>query len=208
MKLITVFIIVCGLSSCYQRAEKAMVAAVVSEKVVEIPGEEWLRDDVFFERRNSTWFVKRDSSLVSGHVIEYFSDGTPFKSTELLDGKKVGVQLTYFPDGRLRFEENYRSNRLHGKVRRWTLEDGYQLRALLQYQEGKLHGEQKKWYSTGELHKRMHLIEGKEEGLQQAFRKNGALYANYEAKNGRVFGLNRSNLCYELYNEQIVFEQE
>jgi hypothetical protein len=40
--------------------------------------------------------------------------------------------------------------------------------------------------------------------MQQAWLETGALYVNYEAKNGRIFGLLRSNLCYQLENEVVV----
>ena len=45
---------------------------------------------------------------------------------------------------------------------------------------------------------------GQEEGLQRAWRQNGKLYVNYEAKHGRIFGLKRASLCYELNDENIV----
>ena len=51
---------------------------------------------------------------------------------------------------------------------------------------------------NGQLAKRKNLNEGKEEGLQQAWLENGRIYVNYEAKNGRIFGMNRTNLCYIL----------
>ena len=44
---------------------------------------------------------------------------------------------------------------------------------------------------------------GKEEGIQQAFRKNGDLFANYEAKEGRIFGLKKAALCFGLEDENI-----
>ena len=44
-----------------------------------------------------------------------------------------------------------------------------------------------------ERHKR-----GQEQGIQRAWRENGKLFANYEARDGRVYGLKRVNLCYEL----------
>ena len=49
----------------------------------------------------------------------------------------------------------------------------------------------------------MQLNEGKEEGIQQAFRKNGVIYANYEARKGRIFGLKKAKLCYSLVNENV-----
>ena len=47
-------------------------------------------------------------------------------------------------------------------------------------------------------------MEGKEEGLQKAWLPNGTLYVNYEAKNGRIFGMLRANSCYKLENEVVV----
>lgn len=47
---------------------------------------------------------------------------------------------------------------------------------------------------------------GMEEGIQQTFRKNGALYANYEAKEGRIFGLKKAALCYGLEDQSIQYE--
>ena len=44
--------------------------------------------------------------------------------------------------------------------------------------------------------------------MQQAWLENGKIYVNYEAKNGRKFGMNRANLCYELKEEEIQYENE
>lgn len=206
MKLITCFSLTLLLWSCQDQMKQPAVVQETSDSF-KVPQVDWTPHEVFFDRSNSTWYHKSDSNLVSGYVNEYFADGTLFRQVGLVNGKKEGKKLTYFQDGRLRFEETYLNNKLHGTVRRWSMVSGYQLIAYLQYQSGKPHGEQKKWYNTGELHKHLHLVDGREEGLQKAFRKNGAVYANYEAKNGRVFGLKRANLCYELDNEQIVFNQ-
>lgn len=174
---------------------------------LEIPEATFLLNEVRFDRSNSQWFHPKDSSKVSGYVVSRYPDGAIAEKFGVVNGRKEGVSISYFVNGQVRFSESFRNNRLNGEVKRWTLENGYQLVAQLNYKEGKLDGEQKKWYSTGELHKLMNLSVGREEGLQQAFRKNGALYANYEARNGRVFGMKRSNLCYELDNEKVVYNQ-
>jgi len=181
--------------------------APATEKVVEAPKVAVEADKVFYQRQSGLWKFKGDSGLVSGKIISYHPDGEIAKMVPVVNGKKEGTQLTYFPDGKLKFEEHFADNHLNGVVRRWGLSDGYQLLAELNYVDGKLDGTQKKWYATGELHKVLQLKDGKEEGLQRAFRKNGALYANYEARNGRIFGLKRSNLCYELEKEQVVYLQ-
>ena len=176
------------------------------EQVV-IPDVAFMHTNVVYDRSRSLWLNKMDSSRLSGYINESYSDGTLLKKFSVYEGRLEGVSFTYFPNGKLRFSETYKDGKLHGEVKRWKLDHGYQLVAQLSYQKGKLHGEQKKWYNTGELNYLMQMNEGREEGIQQAFRKNGALYANYEARNGRTFGMKRSNLCYELDNEQVVYIQ-
>lgn len=179
----------------------------ISNQDSNIPNQTYGIGEVLYSRQNSLWLLKSDSSVVSGYVKEFYPDGALFREFGVIAGKKEGISSTYFDDGRLKFLDTFQKNRLNGMVKRWTMESGYQLIAELYYVDGKLHGEQKKWYPTGELHKRMNLKMGREEGMQQAFRKNGAIYANYESRNGRIFGLKRSNLCYELDNEQIVSQR-
>lgn len=172
---------------------------------VAIPAIEYDISDVFFNRKTSLWHFNSDSSLVSGFIQELYSKGISRRIFGVYNGEKEGRLTAFFLNGQLKYEEHYHNNKLHGEVKRWSRESGYQLLTQLNYKAGKLHGEQKKWFPTGELHKLMHMTEGKEEGLQQAFRKNGVLYANYEAREGRTFGMKRSNLCYELDNEQVVY---
>ncbi|MEM6326480.1 MAG: toxin-antitoxin system YwqK family antitoxin, partial [Bacteroidota bacterium] len=65
---------------------------------------------------------------------------------------------------------------------------------------------QRQWYRSGALFKELHLVEGREDGLQRAWRENGDLYSNYEARDSRIYGLRRATLCYELDDEQITFQ--
>ncbi|MFK7981436.1 MAG: toxin-antitoxin system YwqK family antitoxin, partial [Saprospiraceae bacterium] len=69
-------------------------------------------------------------------------------------------------------------------------------------------GEQKEYYKSGAKFKLKHLINGKEEGIQQSWRENGKIYNNYEAKNGRIFGLKRASLCYELEEEIVQYAED
>ncbi|MEP2026761.1 MAG: membrane-binding protein [Reichenbachiella sp.] len=181
--------------------------SILSEsKIVDIPLVTYELQEVFFNKKSSRWQFRVNNALVSGYIVDRFKNGQDAKQISVYEGRKEGTLKTYFPNGQLKYEENYKNNKLHGEVKRWSQQSGYQLMAHLNYKDGKLHGEQKKWFVTGELHKLMHMKEGKEDGIQQAFRKNGKLYANYESKNGRVFGLKRSNLCYELDDQQVVYK--
>ena len=191
------------LMACQVRDTEPQSISIQEPK--EIPIQEYDWNQVYFDNQTSLWYLKSDSALLSGWIVKKQSNDSIELKFCLFKGEKDGILEAFYLNGQLKYLEHYRNNKLHGEVKRWTLENGYQLQAQLKYQDGKLHGEQKKWFPTGELHKLMHMKEGKEDGLQQAFRKNGVLYANYEARNGRTFGMKRSNLCYELDNEQVVY---
>jgi hypothetical protein len=195
-----------GVFSCTEPAVDIGVPSKASTVILNIPQVEISANEVYVNRENSLWRHTGDSSLVSGQVYTYYADGQLAKMTNVFEGRREREHVEYFPNGKLKLEENYSHNRLDGAVKRWGLSDGYSLVAHLQYQDGKLDGEQRKWYSSGELYQVLNIENGREEGMQRAYRKNGALYANYEARNGRIFGLKRSNLCYELDNESIVYK--
>ena len=44
--------------------------------------------------------------------------------------------------------------------------------------------------------------------LKEYALENGKIYVNYEAKNGRIFGMNRTNLCYKLKNEKVQYAKK
>jgi len=62
---------------------------------------------------------------------------------------------------------------------------------------------QESWYRNRQMFKRQNYINGKENGLQEAWMENGKKIINYEARYGRIFGLKRQNLCFGLENENI-----
>lgn len=166
----------------------------------------YLEGDVIYDASSSLWLDKSDSSEVTGVIVSHFDSGIIAKIVCVLAGKKHGPQITYFPNGRTKFYEVFALGKLEGLVKRWGIQEGYRLIAELHYNNGRLDGLQRKWYHSGELHKVLNMEMGAEVGLQQAFRKNGVLYANYEAINGRTFGMRRSSLCYELQNEEVVYQ--
>ena len=67
-----------------------------------------------------------------------------------------------------------------------------------------MQGVSKEWFSNGQLSKLRNLVDGKENGFQKAWLQNGKLYVNYEAKNGRIFGMRRANSCVRLEDEVVI----
>ena len=154
-----------------------------------------------YHHQSSRWTY--DAIPYSGYAVTYFPDGSLQERFGVLDGKRQGEYLHWFADGQLRNVANYHEGKLHGAKKVWIQDSAYVLISHLNYKAGKPHGKQTKWYPSGELFKVLHLNEGREEGIQQAFRKNGDRYANYEAREGRIFGLKKSKLCYSLEEEQL-----
>lgn len=144
-----------------------------------------------------------NSQPFTGIASTYFASGKVQENINFVDGIKHGPRQSWFNNGTLSFETSYVKGRQHGITRSWW--NNGKLRSESNYEMGSVHGEQKQWYYEGNLYKKRNLNMGKEKGLQQAWRKNGALYTNYEAKNGRIFGLKRSNLCYELEEEVVQY---
>lgn len=157
-----------------------------------------------YDHETSLWLL--NGLPYSGYVVSYYPDNSLKEKIGMLHGKKQNKTIEWYPDRYFKNVSNYHEGKLHGEKKVWTRDSTHILIAHYNFYEGRAHGEQKKWYPTGELYKILNLNMGKEEGLQRAFRKNGALFANYEARKGRIFGLKKAALCYGLEGESIKYE--
>ena len=88
---------------------------------------------------------------------------------------KLSVTREWWPDGTLRRESQSR-----GRI---------------------LVGEYRTWYENGHPYEIRHYVNGREEGLQQAWTPDGYLYLNYEMKNGRRYGYVNAQPCLPLAEE-------
>ena len=150
--------------------------------------------------------VYLDEIPFSGTGVEHYADGKVFEKIGYLKGKKRGLHQKWFESGALAFEAQYFENKLHGKSSSWW--SNGKIRSESNFDFGKSHGLQTEWYNSGVKFKESNLNQGLEEGMQRAWRENGKIYINYEAKNGRIFGLKRSNLCFELEDETVIRDEK
>jgi len=195
------------LAGCHTRQESAQLVVnyEVVDTLLDIPATVMRQSALHYDNQISEWSY--DGQPYSGYAETYYEDGSLKERIGILHGRKQNQAEQWCPDGRQRAVATYHKGRLHGEKRVWASDAGHALIAHLRYKDGKAHGAQTKWYPTGEVFKKLNLNMGKEEGLQQAFRKNGDLYANYEAKEGRVFGLKKAALCYGLEDERLKNEK-
>lgn len=155
---------------------------------------------LFLNQNEGNWYYK--GKLFNGYSLKYYPNGVLQEKFGFYNGKRQGIAQRWSENGVLRTESHYHQNRIVGVYKSWW-ENG-ELSEESYYENGIKQGEEKQWYNNGQLSKLRHLVDGNEQGMQQAWLRNGTLYVNYEAKNGRVFGLLRSNLCYQLENEVVI----
>ncbi|MDO6802073.1 toxin-antitoxin system YwqK family antitoxin [Wenyingzhuangia sp. 1_MG-2023] len=152
------------------------------------------------EKNPANGFMLYQGVLFTGVAKEYMKDGKTLKYlVTYSEGLKNGISKRWYDNGNKNYETQYVNGRKQGLTKIWFRSGELQSEAT--YFKGVVHGIETIWYSTGEKQKERILHYGQEKGMQKAWRKNGKLYANYEAVNGRIFGLLGSNMCYEVENE-------
>lgn len=199
-------ILVLFMTSCSEEANREVdkpMAVALNFDPLDIPDIEIDKSELTFNAKNSVWSFK--DHRFSGFAVSFFQDSTLKQKFGILDGKKQNEDVEMYQDGHVKRSANYHNGRLQGAKKAWSADSSHVLMSSLNYHLGKLHGVQKKWYPTGEIFKILNLYKGEEKGLQQAFRLNGDLFANYEAREGRIFGLKRAALCFGLDDESIQY---
>ena len=144
-----------------------------------------------------------ENSPFSGYAVEYFAGNNLETVTLFQCGKKHGSLKKWFESGVKSYSAEYTDGKLDGISSTWWRNG--KLRSTSNFKDGVPEGVQLQWYKSGAKFKVRQLANGIEDGIQQSWRENGKIYNNYEAKNGRIFGLKRANLCYELTDEEVVY---
>lgn len=200
--IFSVLIVTILLSSCIKNTtRKNIEKKTLSNSALSIPNTITIKSKLYYDAKKSSWTL--NNQLYSGYIVDYYDNKLLKEKMGILNGKKHNLDIQWYPDGHFKRLTEYKNGKIHGDKKTWSSDTVHILISHFKFVNGKPHGEQKKWYVTGEMFKKMNLNMGKEEGLQQAFRKNGSLYANYEAKEGRIFGLKKAELCYSLEDEKL-----
>ncbi len=174
--------------------ESAVTTAIVINDF-EVP-----KNELVLNQIEGKWYYM--GQAFNGYSIKFHSNGTLEERLGFYKGKREGIAKRWSENGALRVESYYNQNRLDGSYNSWW-ENGV-LGSEAKYENGNMNGVAKEWYPTGQLSKERLLVDGREDGLQKAWLENGILYVNYEAKNGRIFGMKRTNSCYQLKDEVVV----
>lgn len=180
--------------------DKEDTTLVNVNEVFVVPPMEVSKKELVLNQNEGKWYL--NGQPFYGYSVKRYPNGNVEERWGFYKGKREGIARRWSENGVLRVESYYNQNKLVGVYKTWwengtIAEESYYVNGLKQ-------GEEKQWYPSGQMSKLRQLVDGKEEGLQKAWLKNGKLYINYEAKNGRVFGMKRANLCYQLEDEVVV----
>lgn len=190
--IILLSIILFGCNDISRPIAKGMVSA--EDKVIQV-----IKSEV--ELRPNEGLIYHGDQPFTGRVINTFPNGLTSGAFDYHAGKKVGYHRKWFSNGEMAFEAKWVNGMLDGVSRSWW-RNGNQ-RSEAYHVSGRLHGPQLQWYKSGAKFKERNMNMGVEEGMQRTWRENGKVYNNYEAKNGRIFGLKRASLCFQLDDEEI-----
>lgn len=193
--LISIFLIACDSTTNKKDITAGAIAKTQIDTAVIVN-----KDSLILNGNKGVWSYKNQP--FTGYAVRFYANDSLKEKTGFLNGKKQGVYNVWFENGVLKLESNYNQNTLEGTYKAWW--NNGVLASETNYVKGKKQGVEQKWFSNGELSKKSNLLEGKEDGLQQAWLENGKLYVNYEAKNGRIFGMRRANSCYQLKDEVVI----
>ena len=92
-----------------------------------------------------------------------------------IDGEQHGVQKSWYKDGTLHIERNYKDGKQDGVQKTWH-EDGT-LQTEYNYKDGEQHGVQKEWMESGDLLHDCNYKDGKVHGRCMSWRGEG-IYEN------------------------------
>ncbi len=199
MKTIHLFLLVLVTCASFSCKKNVATKSTVDIQIV-IDSVEVLKKKLLLNQIKGAWYFMGEP--FNGYSVKYHSNGALAERLGFYKGKREGTAKRWSANGKLLVESHYKNNRLHGRYTTWW--DNQVAASEANYENGKINGIEKQWYASGQLAKVRNLVDGKEHGLQKAWLENGILYVNYEAKNGRIFGMRRANSCYQLKDEQVV----
>jgi len=138
----------------------------------------------------------------SGYITSHYANGVIEEKSGYRNGKQEGISLTWFENGVMQSKRYYVKGEKNDTHYGWY-EDGSK-RFEYNFNKGINSGIHTEWYQNGSIAKKTTYSNGSEESVQ-AWRDNGKLYINYVVKDGVIYGMNNSHLCYTLENEKGVY---
>lgn len=194
-------VIVFTISGCKDASDSTSSNTVTKkEQAIVIGNVELLKEALVLNGNKGRWYYK--DKPYTGYSLKYYPNGVLEEKLGFFNGRREGVAKRWTKNKKLQLESYYKNNKLDGVYKTWW-ENG-ELSGQSFYENGVKQGEEKQWFPDGQMFKLRNFADGKEHGFQKAWLANGKLYVNYEAKNGRIFGMRRASSCVRLEDEVVI----
>ena len=154
-------------------------------------------NDKQLKLQNGIYYYK--DALLSGDIISHYTGGEINEKSSYISGKQEGYSFVWFENGTMQSKRYYVNGEKHGTHYGWYA-DGSN-RFEYNFDNGINSGTSTEWYNSGQIAKKTVYANGNEESVR-AWRDNGKLYINYVVRDGVIYGMNNSHLCYTLKNEK------
>ena len=129
----------------------------------------------------------------TGSTFELSATGDTLASTSYQAGKLHGWARSWYALRRPREARRYVDGREEGLAEGWFSNGRRQFQRT--FRAGVYHGTVTEWYSNGQLYHVGNYAAGQEQGRQLYYQPEGSIRANYDARNGRQYGLIGSKHC-------------
>jgi antitoxin component YwqK of YwqJK toxin-antitoxin module len=154
--------------------------------------------DVFINADQNNFQTKQGLTFLnqqpfSGWQYALYENGDTALLVPFYNGKESGVAKQWYPNTILKERREYEMGKKTGEHKGWW-ENG-QLKFDYHFNNDLYDGTVKEWYADGQAFRAMNYVNGYEKGMQKIWRPDGSLHANYEARNGRNYGLTGNMHC-------------
>ena len=130
----------------------------------------------------------------TGTLIERFPNGVVFQESNYLNGQRSGPTFEYGFTGAIRAWWHFREGKKDGRQVGWYIEGPR--RFEYRYRAGVYHGVQTDWHMSGQIFNQQVYFDGVE-SARKVFFATSEVFSNYAKKDGRTYGINGGELCFE-----------
>ena len=130
---------------------------------------------------------RSDQRPFTGQVIQLHSNEEPALAGAFLEGKKHGLWVQLWPNGKKEAVSTFRRGELHGSLAAWDEKGQPILEGA--YKDGRKHGKWLAWYGNGKQQEVGGFREGKKHGTWAFYNKDGRVIRKEEFEDGKSLGM-------------------
>ena len=176
-------------SCCTEKSQNKII-------LIKVPNIYFNDNDGKYTHENGIFL--RNGKSYSGNLVMLYSEYDTAGIIPFYNGLEEGWSRKYYTHKKTAEERLYHLGRKEGTHIGWW-ENG-QLKFIYQFKNDNHEGKAQTWYPGGQLATDNFYEKGYETGLQRSWYPDGVLRANYDARNGRQYGLTGVKNCESVFD--------